>query len=184
LAVQKLMRVDWLDSMPSVDSLAAYNRFILAFWMTNQGPVDDAQAWQQFSASYRKSVLEQYHDAGIALMVSAFGSTDSPTSNGADPTKTAQKLAQFVKDYDLDGVDVDYEDMTAMNSNKAEKWLITFQTELRRQLPSPYIISHAPVAPWFTSANDYASGAYVKIHQAVGDTIDFYNVQVSFPFTD
>jgi hypothetical protein len=54
-----------------------------------------------------------------------------------------------------------------------------FQTELRELLPEPYIISHAPVAPWFTSANDYASGAYVKIHQDVGDGIDFYNIQVS-----
>ena len=145
--------------------------------MTNQGAVDDAEAWAGFSASYRKSVLEEYHEAGIALMVSAFGSTDSPTSNGANPTTTAQQLAKYVKDYGLDGVDIDYEDMTAMNSNKAEDWLITFQTELRRQLPSPYIISHAPVAPWFTSANDYVSGAYVKIHQAVGNTIDFYNIQ-------
>lgn len=40
-----------------------------------------------------------------------------------------------------------------------------------------HIISHAPVAPWFTSANDYADGSYVSIHQQVGDTIDFYNVQ-------
>jgi hypothetical protein len=69
-------------------------------------------------------------------------------------------------------------DMGAMNSDQAEAWLITFQKELRSLLPSPYIISHAPVAPWFTSANDYASGAYVKVHAEVGDTIDFYNIQV------
>ena len=58
-------------------------------------------------------------------MVSAFGSTgtsefdgqenraddysDSPTSNGADPVKTAQDLATWVKQYGLDGVDIDYE---------------------------------------------------------------------------
>ena len=67
--------------------------------------------------------------------------------------------------------------MDAMNGNSAEAWLITFQTELRNQLGSGYLISHAPVAPWFTSAPDYANGAYVAIHKAVGDTIDFYNVQ-------
>jgi hypothetical protein len=71
--------------------------------------------------------------------------------------------------------------MGAMNSNLAEAWLITFQMTLRSLLPSPYIISHAPVAPWFTSANDYAEGAYVKIHQEVGHMIDFYNVQVGIP---
>lgn len=168
---------NWLESMPSADTIGQYNRFILAFWMSNQGAVDDVDAWQQFDASYRQQILQEYHDSGIALMISAFGSTDSPTTNGADPTNTAQQLAEFVKNYGLDGVDIDYEDMTAMNSNQAEAWLITFQAELRRQLPSPYIISHAPVAPWFTSASDYSSGAYVSIHQAVGDTIDFYNVQ-------
>ena len=89
----------------------------------------------------------------------------------------AQRLAAWVKKNGLDGVDVDYEDMTAMNSDQAEKWLITFQTELRRQLPSPYIISHAPVAPWFTSGKNYPSGAYVAVHKAVGDGIDWYNQQ-------
>lgn len=68
-------------------------------------------------------------------------------------------------------------DMSAMNSAQAVAWIVELQTELRNLLPSPYIISHAPVAPWFTSANDYADGSYVSIHQQVGDKIDFYNVQ-------
>lgn len=67
--------------------------------------------------------------------------------------------------------------MSAMNSAQAVAWIVEFQKELRNLLPLPYIISHAPVAPWFTSANDYADGSYVSIHQQVGDTIDFYNVQ-------
>ena len=144
--------------------------------MTNSGAVDNAQAWEQWDDSYRQQVLDEYHNAGIALMVSAFGSTDSPTSNGADPTQTAQQLASWVKQYGLDGVDIDYEDMPAMNNNQAEDWIITFQTELRNQLPG-LLISHAPVAPWFTSGNSYPSGAYVKIHQEAGNGIDFYNVQ-------
>ncbi|OCF46041.1 hypothetical protein I317_00129 [Kwoniella heveanensis CBS 569] len=168
---------NWLYNMPSVSDLSSYNRFILAFWMSNQGAVDNAQFWEWLDASTRAQVIEEYHEAGIALMVSAFGSTDSPTSDGADPTETAQKLAEWVKEYGLDGVDIDYEDMSAMNSAKAVSWLVVFQTELRRLLPSPYIITHAPVAPWFTSANDYSDGAYVAIHQQVGDGIDFYNVQ-------
>ena len=110
-------------------------------------------------------------------MVSAFGSTDSPTTDGTDPTQTAQNLADWVKQYNLDGVDVDYEDMTAMNNDQAEAWLITFQKELRRQLPAPYLISHAPVAPWFTSGDNYPSGAYVDVHKKTGDGINFYNIQ-------
>lgn len=41
-----------------------------------------------------------------------------------DPIKTAQQLAAYVVQYGFDGVDIDYEDMDAMNSNKAEAWLI------------------------------------------------------------
>jgi len=167
----------WLTVMPSVQDLAAYNRFILAFWMSNSGAVDNAQAWEGFTQEYRQNILQEYHDAGIALMVSAFGSTDTPTTSGTDPKQVAQDLAAWVIQYGLDGVDIDYEDMGAMNNDQAEAWLITFQTELRNLLPSPMIISHAPVAPWFTSANDYASGAYVKVHKDVGDMIDFYNIQ-------
>jgi len=35
--------------------------------------------------------------------------TDAPTSIGADPTTVANNVAAFVKEFDLDGVDVDYE---------------------------------------------------------------------------
>lgn len=72
----------------------------------------------------RRRVLDAYHNAGIALMVSAFGSTDQPTTWGKDPLATAQQLAKFVVDYEFDGVDIDYEDMGAMNSDQAERWLI------------------------------------------------------------
>ena len=51
----------------------------------------------------------QYAAAGIKLIVSVFGSTDAPTSSGADPVSTANNIAAWVKEYDLDGVDVDYE---------------------------------------------------------------------------
>jgi hypothetical protein len=35
--------------------------------------------------------------------------TDAPTTLGYNPTTTAQRLAKFVKAYELDGVDIDYE---------------------------------------------------------------------------
>lgn len=42
-------------------------------------------------------------------MISAFGSTDVPTSTGADPIATANTIAAWVKEFDMDGVDIDYE---------------------------------------------------------------------------
>ena len=164
--------------MPTVEALAGYNRFVLAFWMVDSGAVDNAQAWEGFTASYRKQVLEEYHAAGIALMVSAFGSTDTPTTSGKDPVTVAKDLAAWVKKYGLDGVDIDYEDFDAFNAGKSEDWVSSLQTELRNQLPAgKYVISHAPVAPWFTDADIYQNGGYIAINSRVGSTIDWYNVQ-------
>jgi chitinase len=100
--------------------------------------------------------------------------------------------------FQLDGIDIDYEDFDAMNSEtgSAENWIIKYHNALRAELPlgrmcsalsglcstsfaAEYIISHAPVAPWFTTNTTiYPFGAYRAVHKAVGNTIDWYNVQV------
>ncbi|KAI1792511.1 glycoside hydrolase family 18 protein [Ganoderma leucocontextum] len=161
---------------PAVSAVTGFNVFILSFWLL-EGPWDKAYEWTTLSASDRASIKSQYNAAGIKLMVAAFGSSDVPTSSGADPTTTANNLASFVQTYGLDGVDVDYEDFNAMDGGTAEAWLITFTTQLRAQLPaSDYIITHAPVAPWF-SPTYYAAGGYLKVNQEVGSLIDWYNVQ-------
>ena len=79
-----------------------------------------AEEWTQLSASQRSFVLKQYHINNIKLIVSLFGSTDTPTTSGADPVLTANSMAAWVKKYDLDGVDVDYEDFAAFENGNAE----------------------------------------------------------------
>jgi hypothetical protein len=72
------------------------------------------------------------------------GSTDAPTTSGADPVKTAETMAAWVLKYDLDGIDVDYEDFDAMAEGTAEAWLESFTKELRVKLPvGQYILTHA-----------------------------------------
>ncbi|KAL4065918.1 glycoside hydrolase family 18 protein [Scleroderma yunnanense] len=162
---------------PSVDAITGYNVFALSFWLL-YGPADQAQEWASLDAGTRSSIKSSYASAGISLIVSAFGSTDTPTSSGADPTTTANNLAAWVKQYDLDGVDIDYEDFNAINAqdSSAENWLATFTTALRAQLPQgQYIVTHAPVAPWFSPI--YKSGAYLTVDKTVGSLIDWYNVQ-------
>jgi len=114
-------------------------------------------------------------------MVSAFGSTDAPTSTGQNPTTLATTIANFVIEYNLDGVDVDYEDFNAINSGtgSAETWLVTFTNALRAKLPSgQFIITHAPVAPWFTTNTTlYPHGAYRAVNSGAGSAIDWYNLQ-------
>lgn len=79
-----------------------------------------ALAWQQLSASERSSILKEYNDAGIHLIVSAFGATQQPTTSGANAVTVANDLAKWVKEYGLQGVDVDYE---VLLSNRSWFWM-------------------------------------------------------------
>lgn len=78
----------------------------------------------------------------------------------------------------LDGVDIDWEDTAAFQSTAGggEAWLIKFTNQLRSKLPSA-IITHAPQAPYFGGVSLYPNNAYLAVEQAVGSSIQFYNVQ-------
>ncbi|KAI5117052.1 hypothetical protein M0805_005291 [Coniferiporia weirii] len=163
---------------PAVSVIDGFNVFALSFLLTS-GAADQAVEWSSLAAADRTTIKSQYAAAGISLIVSVFGSTDAPTSSGADPTDTANTVAAWVKEYDLDGVDIDYEDFNAINAQdgSAENWLTTFTQQLRTQLPQgDYILTHAPVAPWF-SPGKYATGAYLTVDKNVGSLIDWYNIQ-------
>src|ERR1700677_729007 len=97
------------------------------------GPADQALEWQTLSACDRSAIKSQYAAAGIKLLVSVFGATDAPTTAGCDPTALATTMAAWVQKYDLDGIDVDYEDFDAFDASggTAVTWLITFTTQLR-----------------------------------------------------
>ncbi|KAG6854029.1 hypothetical protein C0991_011234 [Blastosporella zonata] len=161
---------------PDVSVIAGFNVFALSFLLT-EGAWDQAQEWTTLTAAQRSTIKAQYAAAGVKLIVSCFGATDVPTTSGADPIATANTFAAWVKAYSLDGIDVDYEDFGAFNGGTAEAWLISFTTQLRAQLPAgTYIITHAPVAPWF-SPSIWPGGGYLKVNSAVGSLIDWYNVQ-------
>jgi len=170
--------VSGLTGPPPVSQVNGFNVFILSFLLT-EGAFDKAEEWTQLSASQRATIKSQYAAAGIKLIVSLFGSTDAPTSTGADPIATANTMAAWVIQFGLDGVDVDYEDFNAINAGdgKAEAWLTTFTQQLRVKLPAgQFILTHAPVAPWF-SPNKFGGGAYLTVNKNVGNLIDWYNVQ-------
>lgn len=75
----------------------------------------------------------------------------------------------------MDGVDIDWEDNTAMNNGVGMSWIVTFQKTLRTALPS-HIITHAPQAPYFNQ-QIYNFKSYIEVHQQVGSGINFYNIQ-------
>jgi hypothetical protein len=157
--------------------------------------VDQAFEWTQLSAQERTDILASYHSAGIVIMASAFGSTDTPTTDGVDPVAAAMSVADFVIEFDLDGIDVDYEDTTALFSGGAVDWLIAFTQTLRAALPADSLMSHArkPLllllfsyisllitlfaaqGPHF--GPNFLDGGYLAVDAAVGPLIDWYNVQ-------
>lgn len=118
----------------------------------------------------------RYNDAGIRLGVALFGETDKPLSNDNDPWTLAKKIAKFVKKYNLQGVDVDFEEYDKFEQRQATKWVIPLTRALRDALPAgQYYISHAPIAPLFNT-DQYPLG-YTWVEQRVGSLIDYYNVQ-------
>ncbi|KAJ4473258.1 putative chitinase [Lentinula edodes] len=164
------------EPAPDVSKISGFNTVAMSFLLTS-GAADQAKAWETLAQAQKSSIKSAYQKAGIKLIVSAFGSTDLPTSS--DAKSTAATMAKWVQDNNVDGIDVDYEDLNAMNAQdgKAEQWLIDFTNALRTQLPQgKYILTHAPLAPWF-SASHYKSGGYTKVHKEVGSKIDWYNIQ-------
>ena len=152
-----------------------YNVVALSF-LTCKGAVDQANNWAALPAAKKKAKKNEYHKAGIKVIASAFGATDTPTTAGANAVSTANTMAKWVKTHGLDGIDVDYEDLAAMNSGtgKAEKWVIQFTQTLRKSLPKGhYILTHAPLAPWLAPSHQFKAGAYVKINKSVGSLIDW-----------
>ena len=93
--------------------------------------------------------------------MSAFGADDYPTN--LDPVEVGEKLAQYVSDNRLDGVDLDYEDSYAMMNGKGADWAITLTRVLREKLPDT-IIMHAPQAPYF-SDGWALHGSYLKVDE-------------------
>ena len=161
---------------PPYWNITGFNVFNLAFWTVKFGVADNAAKYAAKSDCDKKWFKSRYAGAGMKLMVSVFGATDTPQSLGKDPVQLGKTIAAFVKKNGLDGVDVDYEEMDLFAQGKSANWLISLTKSLRAELPSPdYIITHAPVAPWFQQAQ-YPEG-YTKIHAEVGDLIDWYNVQ-------
>ncbi|KAJ7577057.1 glycoside hydrolase [Mycena floridula] len=163
---------------PPVSQLKVFNAnhpsSALSFLLL-EGAWDKAQEWTTLSSTARSTIKAQYA-AAVKLVVSVFGSTDVPTSSGADPIATANTMAQWVITWGLDVSS--HPDFNAMDAGdgKAAAWLISFTKQLRSKLPQgTYILTHAPVAPWFSAAK-FPSG-YLTVHNSVGSLIDWYNVQ-------
>ncbi|MEO5335308.1 MAG: glycoside hydrolase family 18 protein [Magnetospirillum sp. WYHS-4] len=154
-----------------LNNAGSFNHLLLSFW-TRKAPLDVALAWS--NGTFPQNAIDQFHQAGIKVLVSAGGATEEPIT--ADPTGGAaygRAVAEFAKTYRLDGVDFDIEDIHALQAGTATQWLADATRAVKDVLPDA-VVTHAPQAPYFMGA--YASN-YLQVDEQVGDLIDFYNIQ-------
>lgn len=83
---------------------------MLAFYLSDK-PVYAAEKWAALSKEKQLEYVNNYHKSenNIKIMVSAGGGSNKPTTEGWDPVVTAENIVKFVKDNNLDGVDLDWE---------------------------------------------------------------------------
>ncbi|CAM1369059.1 glycoside hydrolase family 18 protein [Tenacibaculum xiamenense] len=132
-----------------------------------------------------KNAVSKIQNAGKKVLIS-FGGGDMGYEAYAQLVGKEKELgtaiASFIKDNNLNGIDIDYEDTAGFNGTagyNGAQFLIDLTKALREELPnSDYIITHAPQPPYFEPEKyGYTTGAYAKIMEEVGNLIDWLNVQ-------
>jgi len=126
--------------------------------------------------------IKALQQAGKKVLIS-FGGGDMGYSTYKQivgkETELAEKIATFVDNNGLDGVDIDWEDTAAFAGTAGYNgvtFLIKLTNALRHKLPEGAIITHAPQPPYLQKGI-YENGNYVEIMQQVGDKIDWLNIQ-------
>lgn len=120
--------------------------------------------------------------AGKKVMISFGGGAFSSAAYeklAGDVTSLAAQIAAIVAQYNLDGVDLDYEDTAALGSSGSYDG-VTFATTLTEalyhQLPADKrVITHAPQPPYL--APSFENGPYLRILQQAGAYISWINLQ-------
>jgi chitinase len=166
--------------VPGYAQTTKYNVFNVAFW-THHSPLGATTLWDSplsfmgtdtpfgtTDDAVRKTWIDAFHDAGAKVLVSAFGATDNPCSEGENAQQTCTQLSVWAKENGFDGVDIDFEDTGSFNYNgDGEAWLIECTRSVRNVLPlGEYIVTHAPQAPYFDGL--YPHGAYIGVNKEVG----------------
>jgi hypothetical protein len=96
-------------AVPGYANDTLYNYVAFAFWSYSSGALDIVNIWadpvKYFGADnpfgstkeqIQKNLKKKYNDAGVKVLISAFGATEFPTTAKVDPTDCAIKLGNFV----------------------------------------------------------------------------------------
>jgi chitinase len=163
---------------------AGFNLIVLAFWMGPEigtDPFSAASYWQQLSSSARTAAIEQAHSVGARVIISAGGAgyQSYPINGGA---AFGSGAAAFALQYDLDGVDFDFENLTTafgtpsgMDKAATLAWMRDANSAARASLGSGRLITHAPQAPYFNV--EFAFGYRDFIIAAPQPSVDLLLIQ-------
>ncbi len=166
-----------------------YTHIIIAFLFTkSENPMelilDGGTALKNIPPTFTnttKEAIKELQDAGKKIMISfGGGAMHSEAYRGivGKEAEMADKLVAFIKENNLDGIDLDFEDTSAFKdtaSYNGRQFLIDLTLELKKKLPIGQEIAHAPQPPYFRKGTEI--DGYVAVMEEAGHAIDFVNVQ-------
>ena len=113
--------VDTLAQMgvPTLAANTTYNYFAYAFWTCGKGPEAITKVYHdpvaflgtqlgETKEEIQDYIYSRYKNAGVKLMVSAFGATEEPVKEGLDAVTCGNTFVKYISENKLDGVDIDY----------------------------------------------------------------------------
>jgi len=146
------------DSYPATTT--NYTHVIIAFWTSYN---NNCQIGGIDSGS-----VSRFKNQGKKVLGSFGGWDENKWWTYCSASNTVTQLVNLVKQYGLDGVDIDYEE-SPVNA----QYLIDVTNGLSASLPTGAYITHAPMQVWL----DNSSSPYWNVMAQVGSKISWLNVQ-------
>ncbi len=162
-----------------------YSHIILSFLRVVVDAHGNLQLLVPEAIVKQSSAIPELQAAGKKVLIS-FGGGEAQTAEytaliGREK-ELAGMLAAYVKQYQLDGIDIDFEASAMLHQQRpadtgdGRAFLIALTRALRAELPSPrYLLSHAPQPPYLDP--DWHAGPYLQVLAAAGEAIDWIMVQ-------
>jgi hypothetical protein len=117
--------------VPTLAVQNIYNYFAYSFWTCGSGPqgmsklYNDPVTYLGTNLGKNKSEIQAYikglyANSSVKLLVSAFGASEFPVNSSLNAVACGKKMASFMKDNLLDGIDIDFEDSLSFQEGVGE----------------------------------------------------------------
>ncbi|WP_068315076.1 glycoside hydrolase family 18 protein [Polycladidibacter hongkongensis] len=184
-----------LDKLVGTSCSIAIQSFICGLTFTPTASGMEVTPLVDFPLQYtlnNKQIISDAKEGGKRKVLVALGgatlASDTWANCAQNVEEVAQCLADFVKQNNFDGIDIDWEDTEAFTSSNPKYDAVTFLVDLskalRKNLPAgQYLITHAPQPPYLSpswpdqSTSKTKPAPYSDILKSAGDAIDYLNIQ-------